>query len=120
MKIEEKNIINSINLSEMQKVVLVKVLNSSSPNMAYNELTKNIKLITSRDILSKLGIINYDLNKEEVRLTNKGFKIMTDNGLIDNIGELTDIGKKYLSMNEIDESFELFREINLLLNIRFK
>lgn len=123
MNIHEKYLLNSINFTETQKSVLIKIYNSTSAKLAADELTKDRKFIVARNILNKLGIIQYNSKTDSIILTNKGKRALLDSGLIDESGTITDIGQKYLNVgsaspknkndiNQAFESYELFLEIH--------
>lgn len=94
---------NITDLTTAQKEVLAKVAQAPTPTVALSEISEGRKLVTARDILDKLGLIEYDEN--EANITDEGWELMIDLNLADATGELTDEGQSYA--NENDEEAEV-------------
>lgn len=102
-----------IRLTDHQKKVLVRVMNAATEVVAGTEAGRTTQLATARDMLTKLGLIDFDGKKASV--TDKGNEVMQDEGLVDDSGTLTNDGNKFLSDEEDKEGGEdtsLMQDVN--------
>lgn len=100
----EKPIVPVINPTENQKAVLAKIVAAETPKLAANDISKNRNLVVARDMLKKLGFITLD--DEGATLTDEGTKVLTDQGLADDMGELTDSGRKVAFADDPEKEAE--------------
>lgn len=82
-------------LSDNQKAVLLISFISATPMQAYETIIGNLGLISSRNILFRLGMINVTSN--QLTITDLGKDELVNNNLIDENDQLTDDGRKLLS-----------------------
>lgn len=92
--IKEKRVLTTLELTDMQKQVLGKIMIAPTPSVAAQNIAKDQKMITARDILSHLGLIEVS-DENGASVTDKGKQVMTDQGLMDQSGGLTDEGNKF-------------------------
>lgn len=82
-----------ISPTKHQKAVLSKTVAAATPQVAASEISKDQHLLTSRDMLVKLGLLTVQDNQAEV--TPQGIEIMRNQNLLDDAGNLTPEGEKY-------------------------
>lgn len=76
------------------KVLAIIAANQEKPNIAVQQLSHDQNLIAARNLLMQWNAIEFGQNKAS--LTDTGTKIATDNNIIDDSGQLTDMGQKLL------------------------
>jgi len=89
----------TINLSDNQKRVMAKILAAPTPKVALDSISKNQSLIAARDQLAKIGMVS--LNPNGASVTDKGTKVMQDEALVDEGGQLTPDGEQ-LAHTDVD------------------
>lgn len=99
MKINEI-VSNDYMLSDYQKEVLLLIALSATPRQAYDSTVGNDNIVTARNLLIKLGFVNYSNN--QLMLTDTGQDALISFNLIDDTGQPTPEGVKYLK-NKQDE-----------------
>lgn len=92
-------VLKTIHLSDFQKKVLVIVKSAQTPQVAFEELRKQAaedqsNMNSARDMLQKLGLLQ--VGEGDLSVTPQGEKVMQDEYLIDESGELTAEAQKYL------------------------
>lgn len=95
-------ILTSIHLSDIQKEVLAKVKAAPNTTMAWEEIIGvsadvDNNYAAARDVLGNLGLLK--VGDGELEVTQKGEEVMKDSNLIDDMGELTDVGRELASNN---------------------
>lgn len=92
-------VLQTVHLSDFQKKVLVIVKAAPTPQVAFEELQnqppeERNNITGARDMLQKLGMLEVGPNSLEI--TESGEKVMQDEYLVDEMGELTDEAQKFL------------------------
>lgn len=92
-------VLQTVHLSDYQKKVLAIVKASATPQVAFEELQKQPpeeeqNIIGARDMLQKLGLV--EIGPHSLEITPSGEKVMQDEYLVDEMGELTDEARKFL------------------------
>jgi hypothetical protein len=77
------------------KVLAILVANNDKPNIAARQVSTDANLIGARNLLMKLNVITY--SDAQAKLTDTGMILAADNNIIDDSGNLTDVGSKFLS-----------------------
>ena len=90
-----------------QKKVLLKTYLSPVPSVALGETEKTINLVKARDILIELGYIRK--TDDGIEITDRGVNVLKHEGLVDEDGELTDLGQRVLQESI---SFELLKMLD--------
>ena len=80
-------IVTNLNLTKSQAEVLVKIHQASTPHLAKSETESSEKAIAASGTLLDIGAI--DITPESAEVLPAGERIMRDEGLIDDGGELT-------------------------------
>lgn len=122
--------LNKFNLSDIQKFILVKIFNVGDPKMSWSALTDKISDKYSDNILSDIDELYDDgaVNKgvDWISISDEGMELMTDAGLIDDSGQLTDnannikdIYSKEPTTSKVSESRN-FKFLNSLINLNNK
>jgi hypothetical protein len=83
-------VLSTVTLTTTQKRVIAKTLASPTPKVAGEAISGDENMITARDQLAKLGVIEYIGG--EVNITEKGQALAKDENIIDDSGQLTDDG----------------------------
>jgi hypothetical protein len=91
--INEKRTMKTVRLTDNQKRVMTMIISSATEKLAAENISAGRQLITARDILAKLGLIEF--RDGYAALTPEGEKLLKDYNLIDEMGELTDEGIKF-------------------------
>jgi hypothetical protein len=93
-----------------QKIVLAKIHVSANPEVAGRAISADGKLVAARDILARLGMIEY--SDKGARLTAQGEELMANVSppLIDETGSLTPEGEK-LAKDGTQQTESIFRSI---------
>jgi len=117
MEISEKRILTNIQLTTYQKISIAKIANAPTDKIAGEEVSNGRKMVAARDILIKLGLI--DFNNGRATLTDKGTQTARDAGLVDDMDSLTDEGNKYAfaENGKIRESFAFLRDLNVSVSL---
>lgn len=92
-RVDETRVITNLRLTDFQKKVLTKVVASPTETVAGEEISQSRNLVAARRLLVRLGLVNYVDGKATV--TDSGMRVMREENLIDEMGELTDEGRKY-------------------------
>ena len=85
-----------LNLLDNQKLLLLIVKVSATPEQAFETIIGNDNLIAARNTLQKLNYIS--INNNQITLTDEGTSALTEFNLIDESGNLTDDGQKLISV----------------------
>ena len=91
--VNEKRTLTTVRLTDNQKKVMTRIVSSATEKLAAQEISKGRKFITARDILDKLGMIEF--RDGSAALTPQGETLMKDYNLIDDMGQLTDEGSTF-------------------------
>lgn len=88
-------ILTTVHLSDIQKEIMAKVKVAPTEQVAWEEISKAASDIdqnfaSARDMLGNLGLLY--VGDGELSVTDKGEKVMQDENLVDETGELTDDG----------------------------
>jgi hypothetical protein len=108
-----------LRLTSIQKGVLLTIQMAQTPRLAYDATTMNLYTATARDFLMHTSLIRvYDMGAV---VTSNGNSALESNGLIDGMGELTELGTTLATefaadMHEVRESLVPFRVIRSLCN----
>ncbi len=89
--INERRIHDAIQLSSVQKFVLAKLVAAETPLTAYEEVNRGANTVTATQMLGKLGLMSMAENHAEI--TEQGREALQKEGLIDEMGELTEEGQ---------------------------
>ena len=95
-------IIQSIHLSDYQARVMLLAYQAQTPELAFTELGNQdsrieSNLLGARDTLAKIGLI--EISDNAINITPNGEKVMTDEYLVDETGEITEKGQEIIQQN---------------------
>lgn len=93
MNLNEVRVLTTVRLSETQKIVMVRVVSADNPHVAYESLNEGRNLVAASKELTQLGLL--EIMQGEANITDKGTQVLTNEGLVDEMGELTEEGQKY-------------------------
>lgn len=99
--LSEINTLTTIHLSDVQKAILSKIVGSATPQTAFEEISRGPNMTSSRNILQDLGLIK--IANDQATITSIGEKIMKDEALTDDMGQLTDVGNKFAQIHNLDD-----------------
>lgn len=89
------HLLNHFQPTQNQLAVLaITAANKEHPAQAASKLNANANLVSARKLLMDLHLLSYSGNA--AALTELGMKLAKDNDIIDDAGELTDVGNKLL------------------------
>lgn len=89
------HLLNHFQPTQNQLTVLAIVAaNKEHPSQAAAQLNTSANLVSARKLLMDLRLLSYSDNSAV--LTDKGLQLAKDNNIIDDAGELTDIGNKLI------------------------
>ncbi len=91
--ISERQLAPVFTPSQHQKAVLAKIITSVTDKVAGEEISRDANMVAARDVLVKLGYINY--NRGRANLTPKGEQLARDEGVWDEMGQLTPQGEQH-------------------------
>lgn len=81
-----------LQLTDIQKYILIVVGLSPTSETAYENTEGDIGLVTSRNLLQKFGYIT--LTETQCMLTNLGNEALRSFNLLDDSGQITETGRK--------------------------
>lgn len=105
--------LDTVRLTKNQKKVMTRIvsaLDGDNPAQAAREASKGRSMLAARDILISLKLITAD--DREAAVTEEGEKIMRDQNLIDDMGELTDEGNTFAFDEQSPVKESLLKDIN--------
>lgn len=85
---------NELTLSSSEKYILLAIHTSQTPVLAFDRIRDSQRDVIASNMLHRYGFIR--LATGSVRLTNKGRNALSSYGLVDETGEVTDIGQKIM------------------------
>lgn len=91
--VNEKRTLTTVRLTDNQKKVMTRIVSAPTEKLAAETISKGRQLVTARDILDKLGMIEF--RDGSATLTSDGEQLLKDYNLIDDMGELTDEGSEF-------------------------
>ena len=97
--LNEIKVLTNVHLSDSQKMVMTKIKVAANPNVAGEQARNNTNMATAQKTLIKLGLVMAD--ESGATLTDKGIKTLTDENLLDDSGELTPEGQKYVDAKDL-------------------
>lgn len=102
--------LHNIQLSVAQKRVLAKILASATPATADAEIIPTDQLVAARDLLIGLGAI--ERTGAGLVLSAAGTDLVVRSNIVDDTGQLTDLGQKLAYDDVVQESsMSLLREL---------
>lgn len=129
--LNEKRVVPAFTLTNYQKKVMAKIIAAPTPKIAGEEITKDPQLVRARNVLLKISPSLISFVRGKATVTPTGLKIMKDENLVDDQGNLTDEGENFaydeedLKDTETDkeiltQSFSLIKDINILAESKTK
>ena len=105
-----------LNLDNTQKAIIASIRVAPSPEMAYGVLIGARNSTTAGDDLVRAGYIRINNTLKQAELTTLGEKVLINDNLTDETGELTDRGEELVARFRSDKKdwkqFESFKYIN--------
>jgi len=88
----EKRILTTIRLTQNQMQVLAMIIASPEGNLPDEDISKGPNLKQARNLLIQLDMITND-GENKYSVTEKGQKVAKDEDIVDDMGELTELGQ---------------------------
>lgn len=85
---------NTVLLTNTQKGILAIIHNSPTPESAYESINGSPSLVTSRNILERLGLIS--VSGIQAALTDAGQRAALANNIMDDAGNITEEGERLI------------------------
>jgi hypothetical protein len=102
----------AVMLTATQKGILAVLHNSPTPEAAFEAINGSPALITARNLLERLGLLQVTGNK--AMLTPAGRQAVVTNNIADQSGQITDDGAALIdavNANRVAEGFELLKSL---------
>jgi len=96
--LNERRVLSTVHLSDMQSVVLSKIIAAATPQTAFETINNGRNLVGARDELQRLGLIT--VMNGTASVTDKGQQVMQAENLVSDTGELTDRGAKFAQVQK--------------------
>jgi len=100
--IKENRIQTNISLGHTQMYVLAKLIASETKLMAYEAVSLGRNVLAARDQLTGINLMDFtddkrnpQTNEKSAWITDQGVEVMKEEGLVDDMGQLTDQGNQY-------------------------
>ena len=93
LDIFEKRVLTNVRLTQHQMTVLAMILASPEGIAPDEDISKGPNLTSARTMLTKLGMITHD-GDNKYSVSETGMKVAKDENLIDDMGELTELGNE--------------------------
>lgn len=90
----------NITLNYHQRYVLLQIKLADTPTLAFDQINKTEADYQARRILERVGLIRVSEDSRVAELTEDGEKAVIQYGLIDENGEVTEIGQQLLKDNQ--------------------
>lgn len=91
-------VLPTVNLTGYQKVLLAKIAHApESPNGGKRVHLNNDKLVSAKEFLLRLNLIRVDPETQLISLSDEATTLMQEEGILDETGQLTDIGKRFVA-----------------------
>lgn len=98
----------AVQLTSLQKGVLATIATAATPEIAFETCNGVQSLVVARNILRTLGLVK--INQGQLALTDQGQNALVTNNILDETGQLTEDGEKYITMVDEERSQELQKE----------
>lgn len=103
-------------LTDTQKIVLTNIYAAPTPETAYDSVTGHQNLVVARNQLRSMNLVVVDDTDSRAGITDEGYTALSNNNLIDDIGELTEEGNSLLikatpNTEVVREQFTLLKTI---------
>lgn len=104
-------------LTDTQQSVLLSIYAAPTPEAAYGATTGAENVETAKNALRAGSLINVDDAGKRAGVTDDGQKALVNNGLVDETGNLTDVGQEKLEQADqvktdfTNESFKLLKTL---------
>lgn len=92
-------LLRSIRLTDNMKKVMTKIIAAPTPEVAAMEISRGQNLVAARDILARLGMIDYDDHDNTASVTDTGLETLKHENLVDDSGQLTPDGQQIAGDN---------------------
>jgi len=94
--INEREIETSISLMNTQKYVLAKLIASGDERQqAYEAVSRGRNIVAARDGLASKNLMQFNDDRKEASITDIGVEVMKKEGLVDDMGQLTEQGNQF-------------------------
>ena len=86
---EKEQELTTVSLTDYQKQVLAKAVLAGSIDSPSKVALNDTKLITARELLDELGIIDYSYEDDTIKINDDKISLLQQDGIIDDSQELT-------------------------------
>jgi len=95
----EKRVLTNVRLTQYQMTVLAMIIASPEGIAPDEDISKGPNLTSARTMLTKLGLITHD-GDNKYSVSEIGMKVAKDENLIDDTGQLTELGNEKAYANQ--------------------
>lgn len=94
-------VLNTFRPTTIQKQVIAKIAAAATPTVAGDAVSMGANTVSARDMLAKLGVITF--GSGEASLTDLGTQIAAAENIVDETGELTQVGQSLAGAKETQQ-----------------
>lgn len=93
-------LVENITLNHHQRYILLQIKLASTSTLAFDQINKSEADVQASDMLNQVGFIRVSQEQTTAELTPRGEQAIVDYGLVDETGEVTEVGQQLLSANQ--------------------
>lgn len=90
-------LVENITLNHHQRYILLQIKLASTPTLAFEQINKSEADVQASDMLRRVGFIRMSEERTTAELTDRGDRAVVEYGLVDETGEVTEVGQDLLS-----------------------
>ena len=90
-------LVESITLNHHQRYILLQIKLASTPTLAFEQVNKSEADVKATEMLRRVGLIRISEERNTAELSETGERAVVEYGLVDETGEVTEIGEELLA-----------------------
>lgn len=90
-------LVENITLNHHQRYILLQIKLASTPTLAFEQINKSEADVQASDMLRRVGFIRMSEEQTTAELTGRGERAVVEYGLVDEMGEVTEVGQQLLA-----------------------
>lgn len=103
VKLYETRVLTNVRLTQHQMEILAKVAASPEGVVPDEDISKDRNYTAARQLLTKLGLLTND-GEDKYSISETGQKVAKDENIVDETGQLTELGNKLAYKDDEDEA----------------
>lgn len=105
--------LSTVSLTDYQKEVLAKAVLAGSIDEPSKVSLDDTKLITARDLLDELGIIDYSYEDDTIKINDDKIQLLQQDGIIDDSQQLTPEMQQLINPNGDTQQNNFMESVDL-------